>query len=372
MFDSNQILNKLDNGIIIYDKDENIYFVNQWVRDRVSKSLGQDEIFKYLKECASQRLKEVVSENIKLGKAAIISDRFFKHTYPLSYNNRAIQQKIKITRIRNNDNAIFSLLQIFDMTLANQREAYLIDQNKNIESTTKELEHLNKIASIGRMASGIVHEINNPIAIIRGYDLIYSTYKKNNSLSAEKYEEMHTKIQQMAERIQHIIKGLKIIAHKDTFEFTNLVSIQKLIKDSIELSAIKIKESGVSVEFEELIPDVEIWGDHVQLSQIIINLISNAIDAINHHPSPWIYIFCKRDEKFIKICVKDCGNGIPEDSIAKIFDPFYTSKQIGKGTGLGLSISQKIAEAHRGELYVETAEQNTTFVLKLIDSKHWE
>lgn len=371
MFDIYQILNKLDYGIIIYDVNENIAFINQWISDRVPKKLLPEEVFKYLKEGASQRLKEIVSENIKSGKAAIISDRFLKHTYPLLQNNRAIQQKVKITRIRSTENQLFSLLQVFDVTLANQRETYLIEQNKKIETTTKELEHLNKIASLGRMASGIVHEINNPIAIIRGYELIYSTLKKNNALTPEKYEEMHVKIQQMAERIQHIIKGLKIIAHKDNCEFNSLVSIQYLIKESIELSALKIKESAVSIEFEELNPDVEVWGDHVQLSQIIINLISNAIDAINHLSSPWIYIFCKREDKFIKIYVKDCGNGIPKEAVEKIFDPFYTSKKVGKGTGLGLSISQKIAEAHKGELYVDTSEPNTTFVLKLIDSKHW-
>ena len=111
--------------------------------------------------------------------------------------------------------------------------------------------------------------------------------------------------------------------------------------------------------------DVELLCDRVQISQIIINLVSNAIDAISLLDEKWVEIKLEYTEKFCEIRVIDSGGGLSPEIQDKIFDPFFTSKSVGKGTGLGLSVSVSIADAHSGKLFVDNDYKNTCFCLRL-------
>jgi C4-dicarboxylate-specific signal transduction histidine kinase len=377
MFNSNDLIDKIDCGIIIIDKDFNIINWNEWLiikthikrNDVINKNLNI-----VFENKISDKLIKCLNDSIKSGLSSVLTDRSKKAFLPLYKDilkKELLEQKIKITRIKNLEGQINCLIQIFDVTATNQKELFLIEQVKTVAQQTSELEHSNKLASLGRMASGIVHEINNPISVIKGYEMTYQIQRSKGAIDPTKMDEMMKKIQTMADRISHIIKGLKIIAHKDTFDFNQLVKLKTIIDESIELSKPKIEKSNVIVESEEINPDFEIWCDSIQISQIIINLISNAIDAISENPNPWIYISVLPNNNFYEIRVTDCGKGIPPEIVKQIWDPFFTSKRVGKGTGLGLSISQKIAEAHKGLLYVEENANNTTFVLKLVQAKYW-
>lgn len=377
MFEQNDLLDLVDIGIIILDTDLKITFWNKWIEEKTTISKTQAlniPLTKVLKNRVSKKLLTSIEASLKMGLSTVLSDRFNKYAIEIYKDNdpeKLIETKCKITRIRNTEGKINCLLQIIDVTLSNKREQYLIDQNKLIEDKTKEIDLQNKMASLGRMASGIVHEINNPVAVIKGFEITYEMMKKNKTLDSEKIDNMFSRIQAMADRISHIIKGLKIIAHRDTYQFDKKFPLYEIISEAIDLSKIKIESSNILVEIDDIPKNYEVYCDSIQISQIIINLISNATDAIEEIPNPWIYINVRPIDKYYEVRVVDCGSGIPPEAADQIFDPFYTSKKVGKGTGLGLSISLKIAEAHRGTLSIDKTATNTTFILKLPQSDHW-
>jgi len=371
-----EVLNLIDSGFILVNAHLEIVHWNKWLEKhsnfKSEQVIGKkiDDIFPKTK----LRLLEIIEDSILLGSSSIISDRFSQNIFPLFHNifsEGEMIQKIQTSRLKDDEGHKYCLIQITDTTISHQRENFLMMQAKEIKIKTEELENQTKMASLGRMASGIVHEINNPITIIKGYEYTYNSMKKKEVFDLEKMDEMFSKIQKMADRITSIIKGLKIIAHKDTFEFNQLANIKQIVDEAVELSRPKLEKTSVYIDYENIADNLEIWCDPVQISQIIINLISNAIDAIEDQTSPWIFISARSYDKWYEISIIDSGKGIPANIVKQMFDPFYTSKKVGKGTGLGLSISQKIAEAHKGELYVDQKMPNTTFVLKLIQSKYW-
>jgi C4-dicarboxylate-specific signal transduction histidine kinase len=378
MFDAKILVDSIDNGVILIDEYNTVVFWNEWLELK-SKILKEDAIGKKYEDLFQNKVNpkaiKAIKNNIELGQSTILTDRFHLNIFPIYHNEKKQQlmnQKIKIRRIINSIGKKFCLIIINDTTASRARENFLIKQGNIIEDKTRELEQQEKMVSLGRMASGIVHEINNPITVIKGNFMTYEHMKKKNAIEIDKVSTMFEQINKMADRVTHIIKGLKIIAHKDKYEFESMVSIKKIIEEAIELSDEKIKKSNISVEIDNIPTEYEIWCDEVQISQIIINLISNAIDAIEGNPNPWIYISARSNQEFYEIKIVDCGKGIRPEIVKQMFDPFFTSKKVGKGTGLGLSISQKIAEAHRGQLFVDQSAQNTTFILKLVQARYWK
>lgn len=377
MIREDRLFDALDAGYIVINAEHKVILWNKWMERhsgiQKDKALGQD-FTKVFPTIPVERFLEAVTDCIDTGLSSIMSDRFNKSALPLfvdKIQTKRIDQRILISRFRGTDNEKLCLVQITDLTVANQREQYLMDQSSLLQSKNIEIEHQNKMASLGRMASGIVHEINNPISIIKGFEYSFTKMMKSEQVDKDKLKEMFDKIQQMAERVSHIIKGLKVIAHKDNFEFDQVVPLRQIINESVELSQVKLEKTPIVLHVEEIPEKFEVFCDSVQISQIIINLVSNAIDEIENKEKPWINISCHENGKYYDIRITDCGKGIPKEMQKNIFDPFYTSKKQGKGTGLGLSISQKIAEAHKGSLFIDNEAPNTTFVLRLFKAIYW-
>src|SRR6185437_13319988 len=135
--------------------------------------------------------------------------------------------------------------------------------------------------------------------------------------------------------------------------------VRDVIDGALSLCAEKIKHNGVQMRLAPAQPELAISCRHVQISQIILNLVSNACDAIRDSDEKWIRIEWVEAGCDVLISVTDSGKGIPPEIREKIFQPFFTTKDIGKGTGLGLSISVGIARAHRGELTIDSSCANT-------------
>ncbi|MFN9067567.1 MAG: sensor histidine kinase, partial [Bdellovibrionales bacterium] len=115
----------------------------------------------------------------------------------------------------------------------------------------------------------------------------------------------------------------------------------------------------------ECTQDLEIYADEVQIDQIVINIINNAIDAYSKTKDAWVKVNAELDSEYIKIIVQDSGHGIEKTTLEKLFVPFFTTKPPGKGTGLGLSIAKGIAKDHGGDLFYEKLDGHTTFILKI-------
>jgi PAS domain S-box-containing protein len=231
------------------------------------------------------------------------------------------------------------------------------------ESQLKLIES-SKMTSLGEMAGNIAHEINSPLTIIHGrVDLIKRRINSGDTDVTKMLEDLD-KIKNTGDRIAKIVRGLGYFSRNSEADPMENIGIKQVIEDTLELCQERFKADEVILDSSE-IKNYEIQCRPTQISQVIMNLLSNALDAAKVTNEKWVKITTERSGTFLKISVSDSGHGIPQEILKKIMDPFFTTKEIGKGTGLGLSISQGIVQVHKGELYYDRASKNTTFVILL-------
>lgn len=256
------------------------------------------------------------------------------------------------------------LLSYHDITEQKQSEKKLIEQQALIANSAR-------ISSLGVMASGIAHEINNPLAIIAGRNAQLMRMIEEKSLKPEALWPIVKNIEHTVQRISKIIHGLKAFSrdgHADPFVVT---AVQQVIDDAVVVMKEVLSRRGIELRFDiasDLIFDVR----SVQITQVLVNLMQNAADAIeNLQTEKWIKISAWNDgdANYTCIAVEDSGNGIPKEIQDRIMEPFFTTKQVGKGTGLGLSISSGIINSHNGSLYIDVDVKNTKFVISLPKSQ---
>jgi len=237
----------------------------------------------------------------------------------------------------------------------------LAKSNNQLASTQEALMQSEKLASMGQLAAGVAHEINNPLGVVLMYShLLLEKYGKDPSLG----EDLRL-IAEQADRCKKIVGGLLNFARKN-----KAILRPTNIADVINKSILSVpNEKGVGIRIENQLDNniAELDGD--QMTQVFNNLIANAIAATDKNGL--ITILLSGDEKNISIKVKDTGCGIAKENIGRIFDPFFTTKQIGEGTGLGLAVTYGIIKMHRGDIKVESnADANkgptgTTFTVVL-------
>lgn len=244
---------------------------------------------------------------------------------------------------------------------------YQIATEKKLHDESALLNHASKMASLGEMASGIAHEINNPLGIAVGMlqQAIKSLRKINNSeLSA--IEKIISTTLFSLERITKIVHGMKVISRQSANDAYELVSLNQIFNNSTIFYQEKLKNRNTELSIAP-IPEVNILCNETQISQLVINLIGNSSDAIEQQKERWIRIGFEllEKDKMIKIIFTDSGQGIPEEMLNKIMQPFFTTKAPGQGTGLGLTIVNKIVQEHKGKFEYNQESPNTQFVVTL-------
>lgn len=244
--------------------------------------------------------------------------------------------------------------QTRDITEANVRLTREIEQHRETESelqrTQNELIQSAKLALIGQMSTGISHELNQPLAAIRSY--------ADNALALsqrERREEVEwnlMQISELTERMAQISSQLKVFARK-TAGKKSQVSVAEVIEDSLSLLSSRLK--GISANWMPPERPLYVLANMVQLEQVLVNLIGNAVHAVAESDDPSITIEASTgsDLQTVSIGIRDNGQGIPENLTERIFDPFFTTKEKGQGLGLGLSISLRIVEAMGGTLMAQ-------------------
>lgn len=270
------------------------------------------------------------------------------------------------------------------------RRAYhaLREAHEQLKRTQQQLLQSEKMASLGRLVAGVAHELNNPISFVLGnvhamrrYTSRLKRYLEalHAGLDREPLAALRTELRidriledltplldgaiEGAERTRDIVDGLKrfsAVDRNENIEF-NLVEI-------IERSAHWVtRATSPGFRVETALPaQLPVVGSPGQMQQVIINLVQNAADATDGRPDGLLEIVAAHDAGDIVIALRDNGPGIAEGALAKIFDPFYTTKPVGKGTGLGLSISYGIVERHGGRLSVSNLpEGGAEFLLRL-------
>ncbi len=268
----------------------------------------------------------------------------------------------------------------------------------HLKETQSQLVDAEKMASLGQLTAGISHEINNPINFVvsnikplkRDIQEIISILNKYGEISdpaqlKEKLEEINSLkkkldsdylieeinlllkgIDEGANRTSEIVKGLKNFARTDEADLKK-TNIHESIEATLTLLNNSLSENKIRVEKNfGSIPQVECYPG--KINQVIMNLLSNAIDALRpvSNPSKVISIETQLSGNDVIIHISDNGVGIPKEIISKIFDPFYTTKDVGEGTGLGLSIVYGIIKSHNGKIDVRSeVNKNTTFAITL-------
>jgi len=211
-----------------------------------------------------------------------------------------------------------------------------------------------KLAAIGQMSTALAHEYNQPLAAIRSYaDNARSFLTKENPEAADGNLE---RIGKMTERMAELSRTLKSFARKPRTRLQS-VNILVLLKEAITLVGPQAKARQVQLHMETVAPDLVVMAGHVRLSQVIVNLLSNAMDAVAHSDNRHVYLGAELEKNSVTIRVEDTGPGVAKKDRHNIFDAFVTTKNVGDGLGLGLSIAYNIVHDFGGEIEVASSEK---------------
>jgi PAS domain S-box-containing protein len=240
-----------------------------------------------------------------------------------------------------------------------------------------------RLRSLGEMAAGVAHELNQPLSGVRTFSeaLVYRM-KSGMDISQEKVEETLEDIVVQVDRMTEIIDHMRAFSRDRTGQPPEIFHIEESIKNVLKLVGEQLRVHGIEVRIDvpDGLPECNGWLH--QIEQVLVNLISNARDAMEtfagqikkkavEADADWkpvleIRVSCISEPDRIRVDVSDTGGGVPEPILHRIFDPFFTSKEVGKGTGLGLSISRNMMDKHKGSLEVNNRlGEGATFSLLL-------
>lgn len=226
---------------------------------------------------------------------------------------------------------------------------------EQIKDTEAQLVHQAKMAALGQLSSGLMHEINNPLNFANTASHLLG--KRLNNIEIEDREQLNLPLRDLQDgirRVADIISSLRSFIHPDTSNFNGIV-----LKEAIETSArfVQIPASEIAVEIE-IADDLKVWGNRNQLIHLFINLLQNAADSLREKAAPEKKIKIEaalQNGRILLIC-EDNGKGIKTAEKEKVFDAFFTTKPVGSGVGLGLNISYRIVQNHQGDIRVESQE----------------
>ncbi len=265
----------------------------------------------------------------------------------------------------------FFILIYFIYTSYQRNVADLIDVTQRLEKERLSTIQSSKLASLGEMAAGLAHEINNPLAVIVGRCEILLNQITDGSVSDREVMKTVTKISEMANRISKIVTSMRKVAKSSGHAELTTLSLSGVIEDVLNLVNERIRNNSITLDISEVDPNAQVQGNFTHLSQVIINLLNNGVDELNKmvegERNIWLKTSTENEFTYLKII--DSGPGVPDAIRDKLFEPFFTTKEVGKGTGLGLSISKTLMADMGGDLLLEKDAGRTAFVLKLTHQK---
>jgi PAS domain S-box-containing protein len=376
-----QIVQATDVLMCIVDHDDKILFANQ----KLVRFYGfQDE-----KSLLGFTISQIYNED------EIESEKSLNHVKSVYENNATVQYESydknhdiwfanTLSPIRDpSSHDVFAVCIISkDITDRIEREKNLNDTVEMLRKTRDQLIQKDKMAALGRLASGIAHEMRNPLEIISmGMDYLENNLPDDNPNINESIERIFNAIN----RAENIIKNILSFSRQSVGEITQ-IPICQLLDNVLTLAQQTIQKNSVNVKREYENELLEVAGDYNMMEQVFLNLVNNAVDSMKNDKEKRLTIraykqlvsevgyktgyrradyFSIGDEMII-VEISDTGKGIPEEILPKIFEPFFTTKAKNEGTGLGLSIAHMIMDRLYGTIDVESREnQGTTFFIKL-------
>jgi signal transduction histidine kinase len=236
---------------------------------------------------------------------------------------------------------------------------------KELQDAQAKIIHSTKMAALGEMASGIAHEINNPLTTMKFKLFNLRELASVQSSKSGMILDTAVKLDSLVDRIAKIVLGLRAFAREDSKDPMEIFSIDSLITETLSFCESRFQNNQISLTVDKIEIDRKFNGRRTQLSQVLLNLLNNAFDAVEGVKGGWVRIQAYSVGEMIRIAVVDNGSGISKENRDKIMQPFFTTKGVGKGTGLGLSIAHGIIEEHGGKLSLDTSSPHTRFVIAL-------
>ena len=240
----------------------------------------------------------------------------------------------------------------WDRTKEHELEGQLqVERAKSLQAS--------RLASLGEMSAAIAHEINNPLAIIQGSAELMTLYLND----PPKLDAKIKTVLRSVERILKIVNGLrKFSRSSDGYRYREH-SLSEITREAVTLVNVKSQRFSTDIicHFHS---NSSILCDMIEIEQVVVNLISNAIDAVKNQAEKWVRVEISEEGPFVILKVIDSGSGIPKKNQDKLFETFFTTKPVGEGTGLGLSISKGILDDHSATIVLDVNSPNTAFVIR--------
>jgi signal transduction histidine kinase len=240
-----------------------------------------------------------------------------------------------------------------------QRNQELAEINQQLRSTQMQLVQSEKLAAVGQLTAGIVHDVKNPLTVVKGMaELLISDEATPDALAEEL-----TLIRDSVTKANVILSDLLTFARQSKPEMEQR-DMRETVEAALRLTAFPLRKAHIELTKE--LPDESLMMtyDNQQIEQVLVNLVNNAIQAMPAGGKLWVRL--AQSDGMVALDVKDTGIGIPPENLGKIFDPFFTTKPEGEGTGLGLSVSYGIISNHDGRIVVESTQgEGTTFTVFL-------
>lgn len=244
---------------------------------------------------------------------------------------------------------------------------HLAKEKSKLETELKykaQMEQSARMAALGEMAGGVALEMNNPLMTATLLmEQISKTIKEESP--NHPVEKMALKSLATLNRIAVIVKGLLEFSQEEKSIERFPVDLNEVVQKTLELVQERVDSHDIKLKVEVPAGSTLVMGHSVQLSQVLVNLLNNSIDALDGMPEKQILLRLQRIGDHAEISVTDSGSGIPSELRDRVFDPFFTTKEIGKGTGLGLSISKGLIESHGGKIILDSDSKQTRFVIFL-------
>ena len=237
--------------------------------------------------------------------------------------------------------------------------------NEYKESLHLKLHHENRLASLGELSAGIGHELNNPLAIAMGNLSVLQHISEENSDS--RWSEATEKMNDALVRMKNIIITVSRLSRaKDTSR--DKFEVNRTVGETIGLFEQMFKKAGIVIDFQKSAESIYVSGNVQQFIQVLMNLLSNSRDSLKEvsRESKHVSIKVSRSEKRVVVEVKDNGPGIKPENLSRVFDSFFTTKEVGQGTGLGLSLSKRFIADMGGDLTCRSVENEwTSFTIEM-------
>jgi two-component system C4-dicarboxylate transport sensor histidine kinase DctB len=261
---------------------------------------------------------------------------------------------------------IFAGTACIVLTIARTTERFVDEcerQRKSLNEAHNHLCHAERMAGIGKLVATTAHELAQPLQIIVTASSLMRKASKQPAM-LEEVQKLSDQVNEATDRLQSVVRQLRSFSRKDPFAL-NTYDLGEAIRSVQTLSQYDLRWNGVKCEVDVGNQRLTSRGDSMRIQQVIFNLINNARDACAGVPNPIVRVTAREHKDWIRVSVWNNGKGIPTHLQAKLFQPYFTTKDPDKGTGLGLTICQQLIEQHGGRILFSSQDHDTCFIVDL-------